>query len=84
MNERLDDLLTDLGKHFGKMTRWRALCRERDATTDEDKLRLAQEVLAAYSTGTVAEWHSYDLRLRGRKPSNIDDLLAGRTAENQA
>ena len=83
MNERLEDLLTELGKHFGKLTRWRALCQERGVTTDEDKIRLAEEVLAAYSTGTVAEWHSYHLRLQGRKPLNIDDLLAGRAAGDQ-
>lgn len=78
MNQRLDDLLTELGKHFGKLTRWKALCQERDARTDEDKIRLAEEVLAAYSTGTVAEWYSYHLRLRGKKSMNIDEFLAGR------
>ena len=83
MNERLDGLLTELGKHFGKLTRWKSLCQEREITTDEEKIGLAEEVLAAYSTGTVAEWHSYQLRLQGRKPLNIDDLLAGRAAEDQ-
>ena len=83
MNERLDGLLTELVKHFGKLTRWRALCLEREVTTDEEKIRLAEEVLAN-STGTVAEWYSYHLRLQGRKPFNIDDLLAGRAAGNQA
>ena len=83
MNQTLDDLLTELGKHFGKLTRWRALCLERDVTTDEDKIRLAEEVLAAYSTGTVAEWYSYHLRLQGRKTLNIDDILAGRAKGSQ-
>jgi hypothetical protein len=83
MNQRLDDLLTELGKHFGKLTRWKALGQERDASTDEDKIRLAEEVLAAYSTGTVAEWYRYHLRLQGRKSVNIDEYLAGRTAEDR-
>lgn len=78
MSYKLDDLLTELGKHFGKLTRWRALCQEQGVTTDEDKIRLAEEVLVAYSTGTVAEWQSYHLRLQGKKPLNIDDVLAGR------
>lgn len=83
MNDRLDDLLTELGKHFGKLTRWRALCQERGVTTDEHKILLAEEVLAAYSTGTVAEWQSYQLRLQGKKPLNIDDVMAGRVTIDQ-
>jgi hypothetical protein len=84
MNVRLEELLAELGKHFGKLTRWRALCQERDTTTDEGKIRLAEEVLSAYSTGTVAEWHSFHLRLQGKKIINVDDFLAGRAAVNQS
>ena len=51
------------------------LCLEQDAATEEHKIRLAEEVLAAYSTGTVAEWHSYQLRLQGVKIEKIDDIL---------
>ena len=75
MNERLEDLLTELGKHFGKTTRWRVLCLEQDSATEERKIRLVEEVLAAYSTGTVAEWHSYQLRLQGVKTEKLDDIL---------
>ena len=75
MNERLEDLLTELGKHFGKTTRWKVLCLEQDAATEEHKIRLAEEVLAAHSTGTVAEWHSYQLRLQGVKSGKLDDIL---------
>jgi hypothetical protein len=82
MNQTLDDLLNELGKHFGKLTRWKALCQEREITTDEKKIELAEEVLAAYSTGTVSEWYSYHLRLQGRKPLNIDDLLSGRLKDS--
>ena len=66
MNERLYDLLTELGKHFGKTTRWKVRCLEEDAATEEHKIRLAEEVLAVHSTGTVAEWHSFQLRARER------------------
>ena len=62
----------------------RALCQEREVSTDEEKIRLAEEVLAAYSTGTVAEWHSYHLRLQGKKSLNLDDFLARRASENQS
>lgn len=68
MNVRLQELLVDLGGRFGKTTRWGVLCREHDATTDEDKIRLAEHVLSEWSTGTVAEWQSHHLRLQGVVP----------------
>jgi hypothetical protein len=81
VNERLEELETVLFKHFGKLTRWKVMCLEQDATADEHKIRLAEEVLAAESTGTVAEWYSFHLRLQGKKSFNIDDYLAGRGAD---
>jgi hypothetical protein len=80
-SERLEGLKAELFRHFGKLTRWEWLCREQDATTDDDKVRLAEEVLAAESTGTVAEWHGYHLRLQGKKSFNVDEYLAGRKAD---
>jgi hypothetical protein len=77
-SERLEELKSNLSKHFGKLTRWRALCQERDTKTDEDQIRLAEEVLAAPSTGTVAEWYGHHLWLQGKKSFNIDEYLAGR------
>ena len=55
-SDRLRELRSKLFEHFGKITRWKVLCQERDATTDEEKIRLAEEVLRTPSTGTVAEW----------------------------
>ena len=77
-SERLERLKAQLFEHFGKLTRWKAICVERDARTDEDKIRLAEEVLAAPSTGTVAEWYGHHLRLQGKETFNLDDYLAGR------
>jgi hypothetical protein len=82
--KRLEELKNELFTRFGKLTRWKALCLEQDATTDEKKIRLAEEVLASSSTGTVAEWRGYDLRLQGKKSFNIDDYLSGRTEEKQS
>jgi hypothetical protein len=79
--ERLKELKNELFSRFGKLTRWKALCLEQDATTDEKKIRLAEVVLAASSTGTVAEWQGYHLRLLGKKSFNIDEYLSGRTEE---
>jgi hypothetical protein len=81
--ERLEELKTELFTHFGKLTRWKVLCLEREAKTEEDKIRLAQDVLAASSTGTVAEWQGYHLRLQGKRSFNINDYLAGRATEDK-
>src|SRR4051794_21373496 len=43
-SERLKELRSELFEHFGKITRWKVLCQERDATTDEEKILLAEEV----------------------------------------
>jgi hypothetical protein len=77
-SERLGRLKSELFEHFGKLTRWKALCVERDAKTDEERVRLAEEILAAPSTGTVAEWYRHHLRLQGKKSFNVDEYLAGR------
>jgi hypothetical protein len=82
-DERLEALKDELFKHFGKLTRWKALCVERDATTVEEQIRLAEEVLAASSTGTVAEWYGYHLRLQGKTSFDVDEYLAGRAEEGR-
>ena len=76
-DDRLNELKADLCRRFGKFTRWKALCQERDVTTDEEKIRLAEEVLEAPSTGTNAEWLTYHLRLKGGKSFDVDEMLAG-------
>ncbi|OJW10303.1 MAG: hypothetical protein BGO49_07080 [Planctomycetales bacterium 71-10] len=75
--DRLDELKAELSGHFGRFTRWRALCVERDVTNVEGQIRLAQEVLAAPSTGTNAEWLTHLLRLKGGKSFDVDEMLAG-------
>jgi hypothetical protein len=74
--DRLNELKAELSRHFGRFTRWRALCQERDVTTVEGQIRLAEEVLAAPSTGTNAEWLTYHLRLKGGKSFDVDEMLA--------
>jgi hypothetical protein len=75
--DRLDELRAELSLHFGKFTRWRAQCVEGDVTTVEGQIRQAEEVLAAPSTGTVAEWLTHHLRLKGGKSFDVDEMLAG-------
>ncbi len=67
MNARVKQLVEELQADFGRITRWEVLCREQNATTDEAKIRLAEQVLNEWSTGTVAEWYSHWLRLNGAK-----------------
>jgi hypothetical protein len=71
--EKLEQLRSELFEHFGKITRWKVLCQEQDATTDEEKIRLAEDVLRTPSTGTVAEWWGSHLRLKGKKSFKVDE-----------
>jgi hypothetical protein len=34
--DRLDELKAQLSKSFGRLTKWKALCQERDVTTVEE------------------------------------------------
>ena len=76
-SDRLEELKAELSRHFGKFTRWKALCLEHDVTTVEGQIRLAEEVLEAPSTGTNAEWLTYHLRLKGSRSFDVDEMLAG-------
>ena len=78
--ERLQSLKVELSRHFGKFTRWKALCFERAAEMVDVQIRLAEEVLTAPSSGTVAEWYSHHLRLQGGKSFDVDEMLAGGAA----
>lgn len=82
--ERLEELRAELFEHFGKLTRFESLCVEREATTVEEQIRLAEEVLAAPSTGTVAEWYGYHLRLQGKKRFDVDEYLARQAEKDGA
>ena len=75
--KRLQEVKDELFKRFGRLTRWKALCVERGAEAVEDQIRLAEEVLAGPSTGTVAEWLTHHLRLKGGKSFDVDEMLAG-------
>jgi hypothetical protein len=75
MNARLQQLLFELGKHFGKTTRWKALCKERKVRTDDEKIKLAEQVLGEWTTGTVAELSSHRARLDGAKSISVDEFL---------
>lgn len=75
--DRLQELRAELSRHFGRFTRWKALCQERNLTTVEGQIRLAEEVLAAPSTGTNAEWLTHHLRLKGSQSFDVDEMLAG-------
>jgi hypothetical protein len=79
MNQRLDNLLAELAKVFGRTTKWRALCKQHNATTEADQIKLAEQVLGEPCTGTVTEGHAHALELDGVKSIDLDDFL-GRPA----
>jgi len=84
MSERLNELLTELDKVFGRMTKWRALCKQHNSTTAVQQIKLAEEVLAEPCTGTVTEAHSHWLDLQGVKTSDLKDFLGRKPAKSRS
>jgi hypothetical protein len=64
---RLELLLTELAKDFGKMSRWQLLCQQQNATSEAEQVHLAEQVLAEPEIGSVAAGHANWARLRGAK-----------------
>jgi hypothetical protein len=65
MSKRLDELKAELGKVFGRLNKWRSRCKEQNAGTEAEKIKLAEEVLAEPCSGTVAEARTHSLGLQG-------------------
>ncbi len=72
---RLDELRKELGTVFGRLTKWRARCQERNALTEAEQIKLAEEVLAEPCSGTVAEARTHSLSLEGVQTLELDDFL---------
>lgn len=84
MSKRLDELRTELAKVFGRHSKWQLRCKEQNATTEQQKVKLAEEVLAEPCTGTVAEARTHSLGLKGIKSVELDVFLGRRTAKPQS
>lgn len=54
MNE-LQQLLTEIRQVFGRITRFRRICAQRQALTVEDQIAIARQVLAMPISGSVNE-----------------------------
>jgi hypothetical protein len=63
----LTQLLTELAKDFGKMTRWQLLCQQQHAVSEAEQVRLAEQVLAEPAVGSVAAGHANWAKLHGGK-----------------
>jgi hypothetical protein len=81
MSDRLKDLEAELGKVFGRYSKWKLRCQERHATTIEDKIKLAEAVLAEPCSGTVTEARSHALGLQGVKSVDLDAFLGRKAAK---
>jgi hypothetical protein len=65
MSKRLYELRTELAKVFGRYSKWELRCKEQNASTETEKIKLAEEVLAEPCSGTVAEARTHALGLQG-------------------
>ncbi len=59
--------MSKLALDFGKTTRWRLFCKERNAQSEEEKILIAEEILAEPPMGSVAAFGSHLARLHGAK-----------------
>ncbi len=78
MKKTFEELKTELRNDFGKITCWKWLCKEQNATTEQDKIAVAEQVLAMPRMNNVAAAQTYWLRLHGKRTRDIRDILAGR------
>lgn len=67
MSKPLDELRAELGKVFGRLNKWRSRCKEQNASTEAEKIKLAEDVLAEPCSGSVAEARTHSLGLQGVK-----------------
>jgi hypothetical protein len=67
MSKRLDQLKAELAKVFGRYSKWELRCKERNAATEAEQIKLAEEVLAEPCSGTVAEARTHSLGPQGVK-----------------
>lgn len=69
----LERLLKELGQTFGKLSRWRNLCRQENATTEAAQVAIARRVLAEWSTGNVSEGQTRHLEAQGQAAKPLHD-----------
>jgi hypothetical protein len=81
MSQRLEELKAELGKVFGRYAKWQLRCKEQNARTEAEQIKLAEEVLAEPCTGTVAEARTHSLGLQGVKTIELKDFLGRGTAK---
>ncbi|HEY5313369.1 MAG TPA: hypothetical protein VIK18_12655 [Pirellulales bacterium] len=84
MSKRLDALRAELAKVFGRYSKWQLRCKEQAAATEQQQIRLAEEVLAEPCTGTVAEARTHALGLQGVKSVDLDVFLDRKTTKPQS
>jgi hypothetical protein len=60
----LREYVEQLGKEFGRITKWQYYCKLNKATTEEEKIKFAIQVLEEPISGSVAESFSYWLKIK--------------------
>lgn len=70
---RLTEILKKL--NYAKTLHWERLCKEQNATCEEEQIRLAVEVLSWPLLDTGAASQSEWLKRRGAKTIKVDDYL---------
>lgn len=72
MDHELHNLLTELSKVFGRLTRYRRFCAERQTFTTDGQIAVAREVLKIPISGSISEARWEEMLLR-RAFSGLDE-----------
>lgn len=67
MNAELQQLTKELLSDCGKLTHWQLLCKQQNASSDADQIRLAKEVLAWPRMDSVTAIISASAQLQGKQ-----------------
>lgn len=68
MSQELTDLKKELLSDCGKLTHWQLLCKQQNASSEADQIRLAKEVLAWPRMDSVTAIISATAQLQGKQP----------------
>lgn len=71
----LNQIQSELSKVFGRLTKWRILCKEKNATSEEEQIRLANQVIA--ESKVDADGYVYDPCCQ-EADVDISDIFQGR------
>lgn len=88
----LKDVVKKLGKEFGKITKWQYVCKLHNIQEENEKIRVALQILQEPCSGGTAEAFAYWIKLKALNDGktqketnkNKETIATGKEKENQS